>query len=69
VVERAGKAGTPGIDGVLLGVVIGNIKLVVPVDFAIRRPNPKGLHCPIATNCTGCRPCSMSASRYLDAVV
>jgi hypothetical protein len=31
-----------GIDGVLLVVVIGAGKLVVPVDFAIRRPNPTG---------------------------
>src|SRR5262249_51622420 len=31
-----------GIDGVLLVVVIGEGKLVVPVDFAIRRPNPQG---------------------------
>src|SRR5262244_4003605 len=31
-----------GIDGVLLIVVIGDGKLVVPVDFAIRRPNPPG---------------------------
>lgn len=31
-----------GIDGVLLVVVIGNGQLVVPVDFAIRRPDPKG---------------------------
>ena len=31
-----------GIDGVLLVVVIGEGKLVVPVDFAIRRPNPIG---------------------------
>jgi hypothetical protein len=29
-----------GIDGVLLIVVIGDGKLVVPVDFAIRRPDP-----------------------------
>jgi hypothetical protein len=29
-----------GIDGVLLVVVIGEGKLVVPVDFAIHRPNP-----------------------------
>jgi hypothetical protein len=29
-----------GIDGVLLVVVVGNGKLVVPVDFAIRRPDP-----------------------------
>jgi DDE superfamily endonuclease len=42
-----------GIDGVLLVVVIGDGKLVVPVDFAIRRPDPTGpgapcrdkLHC------------------------
>jgi hypothetical protein len=31
-----------GIDGVLLMVVIGEGKLVVPVDFAIRRPDPAG---------------------------
>jgi hypothetical protein len=31
-----------GIDGVLLVVVIGDGKLVVPVDFAIRRPDPRG---------------------------
>jgi hypothetical protein len=31
-----------GIDGVLLIVVIGDGKLVVPVDFAIRRPDPSG---------------------------
>jgi hypothetical protein len=31
-----------GIDGVLLVVVIGEGKLVVPVDFAIRRPQPTG---------------------------
>jgi hypothetical protein len=31
-----------GIDGVLLVVVIGEGKLVVPVDFAIRRPDPRG---------------------------
>jgi len=31
-----------GIDGVLLVVVIGDGKLVVPVDFAIRRPDPIG---------------------------
>src|SRR5881397_2990051 len=30
-----------GIDGVLLVVVIGDGKLVVPVDFAIRRPDPQ----------------------------
>ena len=32
----------PGIDGVLLLVVIGDGSLVVPVDFAIRRPDPPG---------------------------
>ena len=32
-----------GIDGVLMIVVIGDGKLVVPVDFAVRRPDPKGL--------------------------
>jgi hypothetical protein len=31
-----------GIDGVLLVVVIGDGKFVVPVDFAIRRPDPTG---------------------------
>ena len=31
-----------GIDGVLLVVVVGDGKLVVPVDFAIRRPDPPG---------------------------
>ena len=31
-----------GMDGVLLLVVIGDGKLVIPVDFAVRRPNPKG---------------------------
>ena len=30
-----------GIDGVLLVVVIGEGKLVVPVDFAVRRPDPR----------------------------
>jgi len=31
-----------GIDGVLLRVVLGEGTLVVPVDFAVRRPDPKG---------------------------
>jgi len=31
-----------GSDGVLLLVVLGDGKLVVPVDFAVRRPNPTG---------------------------
>jgi DDE superfamily endonuclease len=34
--------GLYGIDGILLVVVIGDGKLVVPVDFAIRRPDPTG---------------------------
>jgi DDE superfamily endonuclease len=32
----------PGIDGLLLVVVIGDGKLVVPVDFVVRRPDPVG---------------------------
>jgi hypothetical protein len=36
------KRTVPGIDGLLVLVVIGDGKLIVPVDFAIRRPNPKG---------------------------
>jgi hypothetical protein len=35
-----------GIDGLLLVVVIGDGKLVVPVDFAIRRPDPIGVGAP-----------------------
>ena len=35
-----------GIDGLLLVVVIGDGKLVVPVDFAIRRPDPIGAGAP-----------------------
>jgi hypothetical protein len=31
-----------GIDGLLLVVVIGDAKLVVPAEVAIRRPNPVG---------------------------
>ena len=31
-----------GIDGVLLLVVIGDGQLIIPVDFVIRKPNPKG---------------------------
>src|SRR5712691_9737753 len=38
-----------GIDGVLLVVVIGDGHLVVPVDFAIRRPDPKGPGAPCYT--------------------
>src|SRR3989441_11883074 len=36
------KRTVPGIDGVLLLVVIGDGKRIIPVDFAIRRPNPTG---------------------------
>src|SRR5262249_37198949 len=36
------KRTVPGIDGVLLLVVMGEGKLIIPLDFAIRRPNPKG---------------------------
>jgi hypothetical protein len=32
----------PGIDGLLLVVVVGDGKLVVPVDFVVRRPDPVG---------------------------
>ena len=35
-----------GIDGLLLVVVIGDGQLVVPVDFAIRRPDPVGAGAP-----------------------
>ena len=35
-----------GIDGLLVVVVIGDGKLVVPVDFAIRRPDPIGAGAP-----------------------
>jgi hypothetical protein len=31
-----------GIDGVLLVVVIGDGNLIVPIDFAVRRPDPEG---------------------------
>lgn len=31
-----------GIDGVLLLIVLGDGQLVVPIDFVVRRPNPKG---------------------------
>jgi hypothetical protein len=38
-----------GIDGVLLLVVSGDGKLVVPVDFAVRRPDPHGPGAPCYT--------------------
>jgi hypothetical protein len=41
-VEWSGTPVLSGIDGVLLVVVIGDGKLVVPVDFAIRRTDPTG---------------------------
>jgi hypothetical protein len=36
------KRTVPGIDGVLLLVVIGDGKLIIPLDFALRRPDPQG---------------------------
>src|SRR5256886_16413643 len=36
------KRTVPGIDGGLFLVVIGDGKLIIPVDFAIRRPHPQG---------------------------
>src|SRR5213594_96625 len=36
------KHTVPGIDGVLLLVVIGDGQRIIPLDFAIRRPNPTG---------------------------
>ena len=42
-----------GIDGLLLVVVIGDGKLVVPVDFAIRRPDPSVPGRRAETNCVG----------------
>ena len=53
-----------GIDGVLLVVVIGDGKLVVPVDFAIRRPDPTGPGAPAAINCTGSRACWMDVWQH-----
>jgi hypothetical protein len=42
MMERPKKWVLSGITGVLLVVVIGDGKLVVPVDLAIRRPDPRG---------------------------
>jgi hypothetical protein len=39
-----------GIDGLLRLVVIGEGKLVIPVDFTVRRPDPVGLADPAATS-------------------
>ena len=52
-----------GIDGVLLVVVVGEGKLVVPVDFAIRRPDPQGPGALVVTSSVGCRACSMGVWR------
>jgi hypothetical protein len=41
-VKWAGTSGALGDRWVLLVIVIGDGKLVVPVDFAIRRPAPSG---------------------------
>jgi hypothetical protein len=44
-----------GIDGLLLLVVIGDGRLVVPVDFAIRRPEPQGPGAPCRDKLTWAR--------------
>jgi hypothetical protein len=44
-----------GIDGLLLVVVIGDGRLVVPVDFAIRRPDPRGPGAPCRDKLTWAR--------------
>src|SRR5438132_12876386 len=44
-----------GIDGLLLLVVIGDGRLVVPVDFAIRRPDPVGPGAPCRDKLTWAR--------------
>lgn len=44
-----------GIDGLLLLVVVGDGRLVVPVDFAIRRPEPGGPGAPCRDKLTGAR--------------
>ena len=44
-----------GIDGLLLVVVIGEGRLVVPVDFVIRRPDPDGLGAPCRDKLTWAR--------------
>lgn len=41
VFSNQDKRRAPGIDVVLVGVVIGEGKLVVPLDFEIRRPDPE----------------------------
>ena len=44
-----------GIDGLLLVVVIGEGRLVVPVDFVIRRPDPRGPGAPCRDKLTWAR--------------
>jgi hypothetical protein len=44
-----------GIDGLLLVVVIGDGRLVVPIDFAIRRPDPLGPGAPCRDKLTWAR--------------
>jgi len=44
-----------GIDGLLLLVVVGDGRLVVPVDFAIRRPDPGGPGAPCRDKLTWAR--------------
>ena len=44
-----------GIDGLLLLVVVGDGRLVVPVDFAIRRPDPVGSGAPCRDKLTWAR--------------
>jgi hypothetical protein len=51
-----------GIDGLLLLVVIGDGRLIIPVDFAIRRPDPEGPGAP-------CRDKLHWARAMLDACV
>ena len=58
-----------GIDGVLLVVVIGEDKLVVPVDLPSGGPTPPALGRRAATNCTGCGAWWMGAWRHSADVV
>jgi hypothetical protein len=52
-----------GLMGVLLVVVIGEGKLVVPVDFVIRRPDPTGAGGPCRKKLHWCRSCWIGAWR------
>lgn len=49
VFSNQDKRRAPGIEVVLLAIVIGDGKLVVPLDFEIRRPDPKGAGHPCDT--------------------